>query len=340
MGLQKRERGRREPGVKVDQQPLVHVDVEAVKLAQPARARTLAHLLAHERRARIRCVHVHPQPVRALLPPDPHNPFKVVDRARRRRAQRRRHVEWHEPARAAALYFPPQRLPRHRVPGARARSNAAVPQPQHVGGLVRAAVRLLGAEGNEPPAHARRAVLARLDALGRVVCAGGGEAIALERGAHGALARGHHGDDDGFAGAALDDAAAAGGRVAVEDGGQVEHAGDPVEDDGLELGARGTAQPVEGGGREGGAVELAEDGGERDGRGEEGHEARRLPVRQARHDLAFNVRLNVLAPALGRFRRAARELRREVAGRDGGDHAARGEGGEVADYCAGISQRS
>jgi len=63
----------------------------------------------------------------------------------------------------------------------------------------------------------------------------------------------------------------------------------PVEHDGLQLGAGGTGRPGEADAPDAVAQHVAQDRGERVARREVGVEARMLPVRHAGHDLVLHV---------------------------------------------------
>lgn len=229
--------------VKVGQQPLVQVGVEAVEPVQPRRQ--VLVLGAHEGHARVRRVHVHPDlaglPRRRQLRQHVGDRVKVVRRARVRRAQRRRQVERLEPLGAQLLDRRPQALARHLVPVAGVHGHRAVPHARDHGRLLGRAVRRRAAKGHELAAPDGEGVLEVLAGQAR-----------LRRLPQVLIPRGHHDGRDGLGRGAVDHAAAvgrAGRQVAL---GQRKGLGEPVQHDGLELRHRGRADPVEGRAGEGG----------------------------------------------------------------------------------------
>lgn len=121
-------------------------------------------------------------------------------------------------------------------------------------------------------------------------------------------------------------------RSAEEAFGESQSLGYPVHHDRLQLRAGGRAEPIERGGRERRRVHLAQDAGVSDAGREESHEIGRLPVRQARFDLGFNVRL-YLRPFFRLRGRVLGDLRAQVSGFNARQDALGGEAVEVIDYC-------
>lgn len=255
--------------VKRRQHPLVRVEVERVEVLK--RLGVVLILLEQQRRTSVRGVHMHPQlaglAAVCALPQRLSNPFKVVNRAHVRSAQRGGHIERVQPASLEGVDLGNQRLACQTVAGFHVDRDGVEAHANHLGGLLCARVRAGAAKGDHLAADAPELFFLVL-AVGHV-----GQHLVGEL-----VSRSNHACEDGFASAAVEDAAAACRAVAKIAFGQGNRLGEPVHDNGLELSDRRTADPVEVCAVEGVGVHLGNVGGEAIAACKEGEEARVSPV--------------------------------------------------------------
>lgn len=308
--------------VKGGEHPLVRVEVERVEAAKVRGQRLV--LVEQQRGAGVGGVDVHPDFAVAgglVVGEGVRDAGKVVDGADVGGAEGGGQVKGLEAPGAQLGQLGRQRGARHGEAALLGDGDGVEAHAEDLGSLFRARVRSGAAQGHKTAA-APPQLLLLVVALGQV---GGdlGEVL---------VAAGAHDGEDGLGGAAVQDAAAVGAAAAEEALGQAERLGEPVQDDRLELGDGRRADPVKVRAVEGVGPHLGNVGRVAGRAGEEGHEARARPVRDARHDLGVDVgRDGVKCLRLGG--RRVGEERPQVAGLDIGDDAARGDAFVVIGDC-------
>lgn len=317
--------------VKRREQPLVRVEIEGVEVGE--RRRKVLVFFEDERGAGKRGVDVHPDFTRRGLRSSSSSRIavgggsgggsglevgrqsgrdagKVVDGADVRRAERRRDIKRLEPFGAELVELGLQCRARHGVAAGLVDGDRVEAHANDLRRLLRARVRAGAAQRHELAAVLPQLLLFLL-------------AIRQVRGdlRQVLVAGGDHDGEDGLGGAAVQHAAAVRRAAAQVALGQRERFRQPVHDNRLELGDGRGADPVEMRAVEGVGPHLGNVGRVRGRAGEEGHEARVRPVRDAGHDLGLDVGGDGLH-GLALERRGVGEQRPQVAGLHVGEDGA------------------